>query len=122
MYLNGWFVLSEFVDSYGARPLSVTFHVKIRRLNDAAMATPQPIYMLWNRAGIINDWGLPGVALTPTSDWQVLEYSLPLSEVNLLDLGSEGNIWELDWADASMRNTPDNIEIAWFALSFEHPN
>jgi hypothetical protein len=121
--------LQEFVAKYGARPARITLNVKARSLPDNSAHTPVPIFSLWNGNTSVTGNEDASASLTPTNDWSILQREFTKDEIDALSLGSvdNGPNWELDFTSGPVSSpaptgAPENVEIAWYAMTVLPPS
>jgi hypothetical protein len=123
LYLASWMDLSSFVATYGGRPKSITLHIRMRRIDDAIHPIPDPLFSLIDGSSNYITM-LESIAsdISPTTEWSTLSRAFTSDEVNLMTLDENGNLAEVDFAGTYPSTPPQNVEVAWFALSFQHPD
>ncbi len=122
LYLRAWMELSAYVSKYGALPHGITLSVKMRKIANPQAAVPDPWFYLDNRNGTVTNGEDDAAQLTPTEQWGVYNRDFSSDEIQAMVSDGTNNLLELDFVGAYPSTPPENVEVAWFALTFVPPS
>ncbi len=118
IYLWGYLELAEFKAKHGGAPLTIALYVKARKKADTSIHIPVSAFTLQAGTGdYITKLEDISSQFTLTTDWAIYSRSFTTAEIASLSLDGSSNRWELDFTGGYPSTPPENVEVAWYALT-----
>jgi len=126
IFLRSFFALDRFVGRYGKPPAGISLYVKMLRTPDPNAKIPIPVFDLLDGTASYITPGEVAPSLVPEEAWAVYRRDFTSDELAYLSIDETQNWCELDLVSGLPSATPpsvppQNVQVAWFALSFQVP-
>lgn len=123
---QGFMEFTEFEAKYGGAPKAIALYIKMRVITNPNLLAPDPWFLLLDGDYNIVAYDQDTASLMPTTNWAIYSRTFTSDEIGALSMDGNYNSWQLNfYADpfGPVPSTPpENVQVAWFALTFVPPN